>query len=67
MVKTVTRTFIGIESSIIKMEMLNRMSEVVQRQEAELQAEAQGHREEGPTSLLTSFSNIRMINGNGWK
>ena len=67
MVKTVTRTFIRMVSQIMRMEVLNRMSEMSKDKKLNPRLKPEDIEKRAPTSLLTSLSSIQIINGNGWK
>lgn len=61
------RTFIRMVSSIMRMEMLNRISEVSDDRKLNPKLKPGDIGKRTPTSLLTSLSNIQMIYGNGWR
>ena len=61
------RTFIRMVSSIMRMEMLNRISEISNDKKLDPKLKPRDIEKRGPTSLLTSLSNIQMIYGNGWQ
>ena len=51
----------------MRMEMLNRISEISNDRKLNPKLKPRDIEKRGPTSLLTSLSNIQMIYGNGWK
>lgn len=61
------RTFIRMVSAIMRMEMLNRISEVADDKKMKKELKPRDIEKRTPTSLLSSLSNIQMIYGNGWK
>ncbi|MBR2255412.1 MAG: transposase [Candidatus Methanomethylophilaceae archaeon] len=61
------RTFIRMVSSIMRMEMLNRISEVSRDRKTKAEDKPRDIEKRTPASLLGSLSNIEMIYGNGWR
>ncbi len=62
----VGRTFIRMVSLILRMEMINRISEVANDKTMKKELKPRDIGKRSPTSLLDSLSNIELIIGDGW-
>ena len=54
-------------SSIMRMEIMNRISEVTRDRKTKAEDKPRDIEKRTPASLLGSLSNIEMIYGNGWR
>lgn len=61
------RTLIRMVSSIMRMEMLDRISEVSNDRTMKAELKPRDIEKRTPASLLSSLSNLQMVYGNGWK
>lgn len=61
------RTFIRMVAAIMRMEMVNRISEYSEDKTIKAELKPRDLDKRTPGSLLSSLSNIEMVYGNGWK
>ncbi|MBR4202457.1 MAG: hypothetical protein IKQ93_02670, partial [Candidatus Methanomethylophilaceae archaeon] len=61
------RTFIRMVASIMRMEILSRISEISEDKRMRPEDKLRDIEKRTPTSLLGSLSNIEMVYGDGWK
>ena len=61
------RTFIRMVASIMRMEILSRISEISEDKRMRPEDKPRDIEKRTPTSLLGSLSNIEMVYGDGWK
>ena len=61
------RTFVRMVASIMRMEMISRISEVSEDKSIKPEDKPRDIEKRTPTSLLDSLSNIEMVYGDGWK